>query len=253
MAGYDVARGDAIVSIDADMQHPPELIVEMIKKWRAGADVVYARKVNRKDNILKKICSLTFYKILDLISDVKIPRNVSDFRLIDKKVLAVIRTCNEKNPYLRGIVAWAGFQQDFIDCQYFKRFSGTTGYTWKKMFSLAWDGVTGFSMFPLRLAAYVGFLMLFFGAGLAVYLVLGSFVWGIQFGLVPWLAEAFLLIVAVQFLVMWLLGEYIGKIHWQEKGRPLYVVAKKVDGVRSLKTAQVKVEKEASRKQRDDI
>jgi dolichol-phosphate mannosyltransferase len=230
MAGYDAAQGDAIVSLDADMQHPPQLILEMLKKWEIGAQVVYARKVNRKDSFFKKTCALIFYKFLDLISDVKIPRNVSDFRLLDKTVLNVIRGCHEKQPYLRGLVAWVGFQQDFVDCPYHERHTGVTGYTWKKMMGLAWDGITGFSLFPLRLAAYVGFLMLLLVGGMSVGALLGSLFLGTHATLTFWLVQLFALILGVQFLVMWLLGEYIGAIHRQGSDRPLYIVAQERGG-----------------------
>ncbi|MCK5632374.1 glycosyltransferase [bacterium] len=243
MAGYSHAKGDAIVSIDADMQHPPELILEMVRKWENGADVVYARKINRKDNIAKKSSAFLFYKLLDLISDVKIPRNVSDFRLIDKKVLAVVLDCKDKSPYLRGLVAWSGFRQEFIDCHYFKRFSGQTGYTWKKMFKLAWDGITGFSMFPLRLAAYIGMMIIFAGMVAGFYMLYHTFTGGVHFMLVTWLAEALVLMLGMQFLMVWLLGEYVGRIHRQEKGRPLYVVAKKADKSSIVKTAHIKIKK----------
>jgi polyisoprenyl-phosphate glycosyltransferase len=248
MAGYHAARGDAIVSIDADMQHPPELIVDMVKIWNKGTDIIYARKVNRKDNIFKRWCSLLFYKILDMISDVKIPRNVSDFRLIDKKVLAVLKQCKDKSPYLRGMVAWSGFKQEFIDCRYFKRLSGKTGYTWKKMFGLAWDGVTGFSLFPLRLAAYIGSLIICAGLVAGSYMFYQTLFHGVHFMLVTWLAEVLVLMLGMQFFMIWMLGEYVGRHYRQEKGRPLYVVAKKTDGVRLIKTGSIKVDKKKPEK-----
>lgn len=229
MAGYEKARGDAVVSLDADMQHPPIMILEMIKKWEAGAQVVYARRTNRSDNFLKKYFSLAFYRILDFISDVKIPRNVNDFRLLDKKVLAVINACHEKKPYLRGLVAWVGFQQDFVEYPHHERHAGETGYTWKKMFGLAWDGITGFSLFPLRLAAYLGFFMLILVCGMSLGAVLGHVLLGSTTTWMFWLVQLCGLIMSLQFIAMWLLGEYIGAMKQQISDRPLYIVAKHID------------------------
>ncbi len=229
MAGYEAARGDAIVSLDCDMQHPPHMILEMLTKWEAGAEVVYACRVNRTDSFFKKYCSLMFYRILDFISDVKIPRKVNDFRLLDKKVLEVIKSCHEKLPYLRGLVAWVGFKQEFVEYPHYERHAGVTGYTWKKMFSLAWDGITGFSLFPLRLAAYIGFFILLVVGGMSVGAVLGSLFFGTHVSLMFWLVQLFAGILGLQFLVIWLLGEYIGAMHRQISDRPLYIVAKKIE------------------------
>lgn len=226
MAGYDRAYGDAIISLDADMQHPPQLILEMLKKWEDGAEIVYARRIARKENFLKRYSSLLFHRLLDLISDVKIPRNVSDFRLIDKKVLTVIRSCHEKTPYMRGLVAWVGFKYDFVDCPYYERYAGVTGYTWKKMMGLAWDGITGFSLFPVRLAAYIGFFILVVVGGMSVGAVLGGLFLGTHVGLTFWLIQLFAGIFGLQFLVIWLLGEYIGAMQRQGSDRPLYIIAR---------------------------
>lgn len=228
MAGYEAARGDAIVSLDADMQHPPYLILEMLKKWESGAQVVYARRISRQDSFLKKYCSLLFYRLLDLISDTKIPRKVNDCRLLDKKVLEVITSCHEKLPYFRGLVAWVGFRQDFVEYQHHERHAGVTGYTWKKMIGLAWDGVTGFSLFPLRLAAYIGFIILLAAGGMTVGGLLGSLFFSAHLGLLFWLSQLFAGILGIQFLVIWLLGEYIGAMHRQISDRPLYIIAQTV-------------------------
>jgi polyisoprenyl-phosphate glycosyltransferase len=229
MAGYEAVRGDAIVSLDCDMQHPPQLILEMIQKWEAGAQVVYARRTSRQDKFLKKYLSLLFYWLLDLISDVKIPRKVNDFRLLDRQVLAAMLACHEKQPYFRGLVAWVGFKQDVVEYQHYERHAGVTGYTWKKMIGLAWNGITGYSLFPLRLAAYFGFLILFLvGAISCVALVAGLF-FGAHTGLTFWLVQMFIFILGVQFIVMWLLGEYVGAVQCQTSDRPVYIVAQKIE------------------------
>lgn len=230
-AGYDNASGDAIISMDADMQHPPELIPALLQKWCDGSAIVYARKINRKDGFLKKRCASFFYRFINVICSTPIPRHVSDFRLIDKKVLVVLQACKERNPFWRGLVAWTGFSCSYVDCQYFERHAGQSGYTWKKMFQLAFDGITSFSRFPLHVAAYVGFISLFFAAVVGLYMVSATIFAGASYGLTAWLAEGLFFLVAGQFLGLWMLGEYVGRIAENQKDRPLYIVDKKVVGV----------------------
>jgi len=242
-AGYDIAVGDAIITMDADMQHPPQLIPAMIQKWHAGFDIVYAKKVGRKDNVIKRSFAFLFYTLLDFISFVAMPHNVSDFRLIDKKVLSVLRRCKEQSPYLRGMVAWSGFKATFIECHYAKRHMGTTGYTIAKMFKLAWDGATGFSTFPLKVAAYIGALIIMIATVIGCALLYHVVIYGAHFSLVTWLVEALVYMVGVQFLMLWLLGEYVGRIHEQQKERPLYIVAQKIDNVSATKSARMQQNK----------
>lgn len=159
-AGYDHAQGDAIITMDTDLQDPPELVLEMIKKWEQGSHIVYARRIDRKDTFLKRITATLYYRLLNVIADVVIPRNVGDFRLIDKKVLMILQHCRERSRYLRGLVAWTGFSCDFVDFQRPNRLHGQTGYTWKKMLKLASDGITGFSVFLCGLQHMWDFLLL---------------------------------------------------------------------------------------------
>jgi len=229
-AGYDQACGDVIVSMDADMQHPPELIAQMLEKWESGADIVYAKKINRKDNFLKRTCAKLFYKILDRISDVKIPRDVSDFRLIDKKVLAIICASKEQSPYLRGLAAWTGFKHAFVTCNYYERFSGAPSYTWKKSLHLAWSGITGFSTFPLKISLYIGMLIIFSSTMLGTYFLAAKLFFGVGYGFAMWLATCLLFMIGVQFLVLGVFGLYLGRLCEQQKGRPLYVIEKKITG-----------------------
>lgn len=224
-AGYDCAQGDAVISMDADMQDPPKLLLDLIQKWEQGYQIVYARRIDRRDSFLKRLTAKLYYKFLDLISDVKIPRNVGDFRLIDKKVLATLNSCREKARYFRGMVAWTGFSHTFIDFARPNRLAGTTGYTWKKMFKLAFDGMTGFSMFPLKLAAYVGIFVVATGSLMFLYISFDALIYQTNYPLFKWLVTIIYIFMGVQFLLLWFLGEYIGRIHDQQKGRPLYIVA----------------------------
>jgi polyisoprenyl-phosphate glycosyltransferase len=223
-AGYDHASGDAIISIDADLQDPPSLIVEMLKAWHDGSSIVYARRINRQDSFLKKITALLYYRFLDYVSDVKIPRNVGDYRLIDKKVLQTIQGCREKARYLRGMVAWTGFKYTFIDFNRPNRHAGKTGYTWNKMFKLAFDGLTGFSLFPLKIAAFVGIFVIGTGTLMFGYITLDALLFGIDYPLFKWLVTIIYIFMGLQFILLWLIGEYIGRIHEQQKNRPLYVI-----------------------------
>lgn len=228
-AGYDIARGDAIITMDADMQDPPKLILEMIHKWEEGAKIVYARRIDRKDTFLKKLTAKLYYKFLDLISDVKIPRNVGDFRLIDQKVLKSLNQCREKARYFRGMVAWTGFPHSFIDFARPNRTAGATGYTWKKMFRLAFDGMTSFSMFPLKLAAYVGLFVIATGIAMFLYISFDALINQTNYPLFKWLVTVIYIFMGIQFILLWFLGEYIGRIHDQQKERPLYIVEEKLN------------------------
>jgi dolichol-phosphate mannosyltransferase len=224
-AGYDHASGDAVITMDADLQDPPHLVLQMIDKWLAGADIVYARRADRTDGFLKKLTADLYYRFLDTISDVRIPRYVGDFRLIDKKVLSFLQTSREKSRYLRGMVAWAGFKQEFIDFKRPNRHAGVTGYTWSKMIKLAFDGMTGFSLFPLRVAAFVGLFVVLSGAGMFFFMIADMLIYAVSYPLFKWLAVIMYLFMGLQFLLLWIVGEYIGRIFEQQKGRPLYLIS----------------------------
>jgi len=229
-AGYNVARGDAIITLDADMQDPPEIIVRMIKKWQESSMIVYARRVIRNDGFIKKLTARLFYRLLDTVSDVHMPRNVGDFRLIDKQVLKVINACPERARYLRGMVAWTGFKCAFVDFDRPERFAGSTGYTWTKMLKLAFDGLTSFSLFPLKIAAFIGALVVITGSLMFAYITFDTLFFGKHYPLFKWLVTALYIFMGVQFFLLWLLGEYIGRMYDQTKGRPLYILQKTVGG-----------------------
>lgn len=228
-AGYDHATGDIIITMDADMQDPPSLILDMIKKYEEGYDIVYARRIDRNDGILKKLTASGYYHLLDHVSDIKIPRNVGDFRLINKKVLRSLKTFREKSRYLRGMVAWTGFNHTFIDFKRPNRLEGESGYTWAKMFKLAFDGLTGFSLFPLKIAAYIGVFVIVTGVMMFTYITLDALFNNVFYPLFKWLVTVIYIFMGVQFLLLWLIGEYIGRIHEQQKDRPLYIVDEQIN------------------------
>ena len=224
-AGWDYARGDAVVIIDADLQDPPELILEMAKKWKEGYEVVYAVRTEREGESWFKLWTASlFYRIIYRITDVKIPLDTGDFRLMDRKVVNVLKQMREKHRFPRGMSAWVGFRQIGVGYKRAARFSGETKYPFRKMLRLAINAVTGFSYFPLQVATYFGFV----SAGLAILaipVVIYLRVTGSQafFGQASTLI-AVLFLGGVQLISLGVLGEYIGRLYDEAKGRPLYIV-----------------------------
>jgi dolichol-phosphate mannosyltransferase len=228
-AGYDYAQGDAIITMDADLQHPPQLIPVLIESWRNGAAIVYVRNREQVNGFFKKFTSAAYYKLLDRIVSIKIPSHVQDFRLIDKKVAKIICQSRERSPYLRGMVAWTGFPAAYIDAAYDKRFNGKSGYSLSKMFKLAFDGMTGFSLFPLKIAAYIGSFVIFTGCAMFTYITVDAFFYRVYYPLFKWLVTMIYIFIGVLFILIWFLGEYIGRIYNQLQARPLYVVAEQLN------------------------
>lgn len=224
-AGWDYARGQAVIIIDADLQDPPEVIPELIARWREGYEVVYAVRAEREgETWFKKFTAALFYRLIYRITDVKIPVDTGDFRLMDRKVVDVLKTMRERHRFPRGMSAWVGFRQIGVPYKRAARFAGTTKYPFKKMLKLALNAITGFSYFPLQLATYMGFL----SAGIAIVaipLVIVLRLVGSQafFGQASTLI-AVLFLGGVQLISLGVLGEYIGRIYDEVKGRPLYIV-----------------------------
>ncbi len=223
-AGYDYAKGDAVIVMDCDLQHPPDLIPAMIEKWEEGFEIVYGRRAYREERWMRKITGALYYKLLNKVSDVALPGDVSDFCLIDKKVHEVVKKCREREPYMRGIVAWCGFSHTFVDYNPVARMQGTSTYNWSKLIKLAFDGLTSLSRFPLEIAAYIGSFVIATGTLMFGYIAVDAFINHARYPLFKWLTVVLYIATGVQFLLMWLLGEYIGRIHTQLKERPLYVV-----------------------------
>jgi dolichol-phosphate mannosyltransferase len=224
-AGMDYATGDAVVVIDADLQDPPEVIPEMIAKWREGYDVVYGKRAERKgETIFKRVTSAVFYRVLKSLSDVEIPVDAGDFRLIDRKVCEALKLVKERNRYIRGIISWLGFRQTGVEYVRDKRFAGETKYPLKKMLRFAFDGITSFSIKPLKLSSYVGGVVSFAGfAYLLVVIFLKLFTDHTVEGWASVMAVS-LFFNGVVLMMLGIIGEYIGRIYDEAKGRPLYVV-----------------------------
>ena len=223
-AGLDYSRGQAVVIIDADLQDPPEVILELAKKWRQGYEVVYAVRAERQgESWFKLLTASLFYRVIYRITDVKIPLDTGDFRLIDRKVVNVMNNMREKHRFLRGMGAWVGFKQIGVDYKREARFSGETKYPFNKMFKLAINAITGFSYFPLQIATYFGFI----SAGIAI-LAIPLVVFERLTGFQAFYGQATTLIAVlffggVQLISLGVLGEYIGRIYDEVKGRPLYI------------------------------
>lgn len=225
-AGLDYSRGDAVVIIDADLQDPPEVILELIKKWREGYQVVYAQRSEREGETWFKLATASlFYKTIYRITDVKIPMNTGDFRLLDRKVVDVMNSMRERHRFLRGMSAWVGFKSIGVSYKRASRFAGKTKYPFKKMLKLALTAVTSFSYMPLQIAMWVGFVSAGISA-LAIPVVIIMRLLGSQFffGQATTLI-AVLFLGGVQLICVGILGEYVGRIYDEAKGRPLYITS----------------------------
>lgn len=223
-AGLDYCRGQAAVIIDADLQDPPELIPELVAKWREGFEVVYAVRAEREgETWFKRLTASVFYRMIYRITDVKIPLDVGDFRLLDRQVVDTLKRMRERHRFLRGMSAWVGFRQTGVEYKRAARTAGVTKYPFRKMLRLAVNAVTGFSYFPLQLATYFGFVSAGLSA-LAIPFVVVTRLIGHEafFGQASTLI-AVLFLGGVQLISLGILGEYIGRLYDEAKGRPLYV------------------------------
>lgn len=229
-AGLDYSRGDAVVIIDADLQDPPEVIPELIAKWKEGYEVVYAvRKERKGESFFKRITAKFFYRLINRITAIDIPMDTGDFRLMDRSVVDVLNQMREHHRFLRGMSAWVGFKQIGVPYERAARFAGQTHYTLRNMLRLASTAITGFSFFPLQVATYLGFA----SAGvatIAIPVVIALRLAGNQafFGQATTLI-AVLFFGGVQLISLGILGEYIGRLYDEARGRPLYIVRQAPD------------------------
>lgn len=233
-AGLDYACGEAVIIIDADLQDPPEVIPELIAKWKEGYEVVYAvRRQREGESWFKKFTASLFYRVIYRITDVKIPLDTGDFRLIDRKVVDVMGQMRERHRFLRGMASWVGYRQIGHEYDRKERFAGKTKYPFSKMLKLALNAVTSFSYFPLQMATYLGFICA--GISILAIPVVVSLRLSHQAAL---LGQATTLITVlflggVQMITLGILGEYVGRIYDEAKGRPLYIVSQAPDNQNS--------------------
>ena len=224
-AGLDYSSGDAVIVIDADLQDPPELIPKLVEKWREGYDVVNAKRIKRKgESLLKKVMSYIYYRLLFYLSDINVPKDTGDFRLLNKNALDALLKLREKHRYMKGLFVWVGFKQKEIEYEREARFKGKTKWGFFSLFNLAFDGLTSFSIMPLRLASTIGFLSALIGFFYGAVIVFKTLFFHEPVAGFTSLVVLITFFGGIQLLSIGIIGEYIGRIFNETKNRPLYVV-----------------------------
>lgn len=224
-AGLDFATGDAVIPIDSDLQHPPEVILDLIQKWEAGAEVVLAKRVDRDtDHALQKLTANWFYRVHNKISDIDIPADVGDFRLMDRKVVEALKTLPETRRFMKGLFAWVGFRTDVVEYKVAPREHGTSSFNTWKLWNFAIEGITSFSSAPLRVWTYLGCVVSALSFLYATFLLIKTVFFGVD---TPGYASIMITILfasGVQLIGIGVLGEYVGRIFAESKKRPVYIV-----------------------------
>ena len=224
-AGLDFASGDAVIPLDADLQDPPEIITALIAKWREGFEVVNAVRVSREgDGPVKRATAHAFYRIINRMSDVEIPADTGDFRLISRPALDALKRLPERRRFMKGLFAWVGFRTATITYDRAPRHAGTTTWNYRKLWNFAIEGITSFSSAPLRLASYLGFAVSIFAFVYAVITIFNKLVYGNPVKGYPSLLVAVLFLGGVQLLALGVLGEYLGRLYEESKQRPVYLI-----------------------------
>jgi glycosyltransferase involved in cell wall biosynthesis len=224
-AGLDYCRGDAVIPMDVDLQDPPELIVDFVEKWHEGYDVVYGVREHRSgDSFLKKVSAKYFYLMFNALTEIHVPVNAGDYRLIDRKVVEVLKQFPERNRFMKGMFAWVGYRQIGVPYDRPERLVGQTKWNYWRLWNFALDGITGFTTLPLRLCGYFGLLVAASSLLYAFFLVVRTLVSGVD---VPGYASLMVVVLflgGVQMLVFGIFGEYIGRLYREVKQRPVYLV-----------------------------
>lgn len=225
-AGLDHASGQAVIIIDTDLQDPPPVILKLIDKWKEGYEVVYAVRAQRKgETWFKKVTASLFYRLIQRVTDVNIPLDAGDFRLIDRKVVDTVNSMRERHRFLRGMTSWVGFRQIGVEYVREERFAGRTGYSFNKMLKLAVTAITGYSFFPLQIATFAGFIIAGLSAVAAIVVIYARLFLASQ----AFLGQATTLVAVlflggVQLITLGIIGEYLGRIYDEVRGRPLYII-----------------------------
>lgn len=224
-AGLDQATGDAVVIIDADLQDPPELIPRLYEKWKEGYDIVYAQREKRSgESWMKKLPAFFFYRLLRSMTNISIPLDTGDYRLIDRKVVEALRQMPERHKFLRGQIAWTGYRSIAVPFKRDARFHGKSHYTLKKMIRLAWDGISGFSSVPLKMVSWFGFAVALLAFILIIYAVWSKFIIGTAVKGWTSLIIVVLFLGGVQLLSLGIIGEYLLRMDENIRNRPLYLI-----------------------------
>lgn len=228
-AGLDHARGQAVIPIDVDLQDPPEVIGDMLEKWREGFDVVYGvRRDRTTDSLPKRLTADLYYRAHNRLSHDKIPEHAGDFRLLDRKVVDVIRRMPERNRFMKGLFAWSGFRQTAVEYDRSERQLGKTKFNYWKLWTLAIDGITSASTLPLRVWSYLGALIALSGMLFALWIVVRTVLYGVDVRGYPSLMVAILFFGGLQLLSLGILGEYVGRVLIEVKHRPIYVIRERI-------------------------
>jgi len=226
-AGLEHAMGEVVIPIDADLQHPPEIIIEFIKKWEDGFDVVVGKRTVRTgEGVIKKLTAKYFYKFHNQISDVEIPYNVGDFRLMSRKVIEALKRLPENERFMKGLFAWVGFNTAVVEYEQAPRAAGKTSYNGWKLWDFALDGITSFSTLPLRIWMYIGFLISFLSFLYGSAIVINTLILGVDTPGYASMITVILFLGGIQLIGIGILGEYIGRIYKETKKRPLYIIEK---------------------------
>jgi polyisoprenyl-phosphate glycosyltransferase len=224
-AGIEAATGDVVIPFDADLQDPPELVSEMLAKWREGFEVVLAKRVDRtSDSRAKRLTAKAFYKIHNQVSDVQIPADVGDFRLMDRRVVEALKQLPENRRFMKGIFAWVGFRSTTIEYKREPRTAGKSQLNGWRLWNLAIEGVTSFSLLPLRIWTYVGAIVAFVAMCFGGYLVVRTLIYGVDVPGYASIIVAVLFIGGIQLVGMGIIGEYLGRTYLESKRRPAYIV-----------------------------
>ena len=226
-AGIDHASGQAVIPIDADLQDPPELIIEMVAKWQEGFDVVLAKRIDRaSDTVSKRTTASWFYKLHNQIAHTQIPENVGDFRLMDRKVVNALKQLPEKQRFMKGLFAWVGFNTVEVEYVREERAAGATNFSHWRLWNLAIEGITGFSTVPLRIWSYIGFVISLLSFLYGSLIVVRTLILGIDVPGYASLLTVVLFLGGIQLIGIGVIGEYIGRIYLETKSRPIYIIKK---------------------------
>ncbi len=224
-AGLKLARGDAVILIDADLQDPPELIGDMLRVWQQGADVVNMKRSSRQgETWFKKASAAWFYKVINGLSEVHIPENVGDFRLFSRRAVDALNQLPESNRFMKGLFAWIGYKQVIVEYERHARAAGETKWPYLKLLNFAIEGITGFSVVPLRLASYAGFLTALSAFVYALFLLVKTLTIGDSVKGFPTLILTILILGGLQLMAMGIIGEYLGRLFMESKRRPLFLI-----------------------------
>jgi glycosyltransferase involved in cell wall biosynthesis len=226
-AGIDQAKGDCVIPIDADLQDPPSLITQMLEEWQKGAEVVLAKRIDRStDSYAKRTSALLFYRLHNALSSLKIPENVGDFRLMDRVVVDALKQLPERQRFMKGLFAWLGFRTTTIEYVREARTAGNTKFSGWKLWNFAIEGITSFSLVPLKVWTYIGAIGSIFALCYATFIIIRTWIFGVDIPGYASLLVVMLFFGSLQLMSLGVIGEYIGRIYFESKQRPLYLIRK---------------------------